>query len=90
MKKIILIQNELGLHARAAASFVRIANQFTSDITVRRVGSRHIVEGKSILGLMSLAASTGKEIEIDIQGEDDEEAMEAIVSLVEYKFGEGK
>lgn len=88
MKEIVHIQNKLGLHARAAASFVRVANQFTSNITVRRVGSRHTVEGKSILGLMSLAASRGKEIEIDIQGEDEEEAMNVLLFLVNNKFGE--
>ncbi|MBU0567554.1 HPr family phosphocarrier protein [bacterium] len=90
MKKVVPIQNKLGLHARSAASFVRTANQFTSDITVRRVRSRFKIEGKSILGLMSLAASCGKEIEIDIQGEDEEEAMEALVFLVNNKFGEGE
>lgn len=90
MKKVIPIQNKLGLHARAAASFVRIANQFTSNITIKRVKSRYKVEGKSILGLMSLAASCGKDIEIEIQGEDEEEAMEALVFLIDNKFGEGE
>ena len=82
----ITIINVLGLHARAAAKFAALANQFTSDIGVKR-GDRG-VNGKSIMGLMMLAASKGTVITLEISGADETEMCEALVALIENRFEE--
>ncbi|MEO0444884.1 MAG: HPr family phosphocarrier protein [Verrucomicrobiota bacterium] len=82
--KSFTINNEAGLHARPAAVFVKTANQFSSDIWVSKDGEE--VNGKSILGLMMLAAEHGSTIEISVEGEDAEKAMEAISSLIMSDF----
>ena len=84
----VTIVNVLGLHARAAAKFAALANQFESDITVRR-GDRG-VNGKSIMGLMMLAASKGTQITLDINGHDEAEMRQALVDLIENRFEEGE
>jgi phosphocarrier protein len=86
IKKIFKIQNKYGLHARPAALFVKTTGKFKSDINVSKDGV--VANGKSIMGLMTLVAETGSEIEITIDGEDEQEAMKAIQELIESKFNE--
>ena len=80
------IRNKRGLHARASAKIVEAAARFQSDIHVIKDGVS--ANGRSIMGLMMLAASLGKEVEITAQGPDAAEAMKAILALVDAKFGE--
>ena len=80
------IVNRLGLHARAAAQLVQMANQFVSDIMVGKDGNE--VNGKSIMGLLMLAAPKGSLVTISACGEDAKEAMEAIGKLINDGFGE--
>lgn len=80
------IKNIKGLHARAAASFVRTAENFDANIEVERIGQK--VSGHSIMGLMMLAAAKGTKIKVSISGKQAGEAMEAISALVNNKFGE--
>lgn len=82
----IRITNKLGLHARAAARFVSVASRFTSEIRVRR-GSKE-VNGKSIMGLMMLAACCGTELLILARGSDAGEALATLGELVDGRFGE--
>lgn len=85
-RREIQINNRLGLHARAAARFVHAANGFRSKISVSRDG--RTMDGKSILGILLLAASQGTWLEVTAEGEDEVAAMEALVSLVSSGFGE--
>ncbi len=80
------IKNKKGLHARAAAAFVKTATPFESEITVERIGQK--VSGCSIMGLMMLAAAKGTTIKVTITGSDAAEAMAAIKALLDNKFGE--
>lgn len=80
------IKNIKGIHARAAAAFVKMAERFNCEINVSRAGQT--VGGCSIMGLMMLAASKGTSIEIEAYGDEAEKAIEAITELVENKFGE--
>lgn len=80
------ILNTLGLHARAAAAFVKIANRYQSDITVTKDDSS--VNGKSIMGVLMLAASKGSTITVLAKGDDAKEAIEALGRLIGDKFGE--
>jgi phosphocarrier protein HPr len=82
----VTIQNRLGLHARAAARFVHTSTQFSSRVTAARNG--RVMDGKSILGILLLGASRGTTVVISAEGEDEEEAVEALVRLVESRFGE--
>lgn len=84
--KTIIIINKLGLHARAAAKFVQTASAFQADITV--TNSNREVSGKSIMGIMMLAAGKGKEISITASGKDEKEAIAALTELIENRFGE--
>ena len=88
LRRHITIINKLGIHARAAAKFVTTASSFQAEINVRR--DEREVNGKSIMGMMMLAAAKGTEIELIINGEDEEDAMQALVSLIENYFGEGE
>ena len=81
-----MIKNVLGLHARAAASFVKIANRYQAAIEVEKDGMT--VNGKSIMGVLMLAAAKGSEISVRAAGDDAEDAMEALGRLIEDKFGE--
>ena len=83
----VTIINRLGLHARAAAKFVQAASGFGCKVEVTR--SDKTINGKSIMGVMMLAAAQGAEITIDTQGADADEALEALVALVGDRFGEG-
>lgn len=82
----IHIQNRLGLHARAAAKFVHLANTFSSQITVIKGGTR--VDGKSILGLLTLAAGKGTRLRVAAEGEDETDAVTKLGALVKERFGE--
>jgi len=80
------IKNRLGLHARAAAQFVQVANTFEAEITVTKDGQE--VNGKSILALMMLAAGIGSTIEVSANGPQAGDAVAAIAKLVELRFHE--
>ena len=80
------IVNRLGLHARAAAQLVQTANRFLSDVTIEKDGDE--VNGKSIMGLLMLAAPQGSLITVTVSGEDAEEAMKVIGTLINDGFGE--
>jgi phosphocarrier protein len=82
----VLVSNALGLHARAAARFVHAANGFRSRILVARNDSR--VDGKSILGLLTLAAASGTRLRLSAEGEDEEQAIATLAGLVRDRFGE--
>ena len=82
--KTLVLTNEEGLHARAAALFVRTANRFQSEITLSLEGEE--VNGKSIIGIMSLGAFEGEEITIKTEGSDEEEAMESLENLISIKI----
>ena len=82
----VTIINKLGLHARPAMSFVDTASGFKSDIQVTKDGQ--VVDGKSIMQLMMLAATAGSELHIEAEGPDAEQAVAALVKLVESKFDE--
>lgn len=82
----IEIINQLGLHARAAAKFVSTATRFESKVKLSKDGKE--VDGKSIMSVMMLAASVGSQVEITTDGPDEEEALTAIKSLINDKFGE--
>jgi len=86
-ERSVKIVNRLGLHARAAARFVRAANAFKSRVTLSRDGKT--MDGKSILGILLLAAAKGAELVVGADGEDEAEAVEALVGLVASGFGEG-
>jgi phosphotransferase system HPr (HPr) family protein len=86
LRRSAIIPNKRGLHARASAKLVEAAARFKSHITVTKDGQS--VEAVSIMGLMMLAASMGSEIEIAAEGEDSEDAIVAIMALIEAKFGE--
>lgn len=86
IEKTFTIKNKLGLHARAASQFVQIANNFESDILV--VKNDQEVNGKSIMGILILAAAQGAQITIKVNGDDAEGAMAALGELVEQGFGE--
>ena len=82
----VTIINRLGLHARAAARFVQVAGGFSSSVTLTRGGKT--VNGKSIMGVMMLAAAQGAELTIETAGADADAALEALVSLIADRFGE--
>jgi len=86
VEQTVTIQNRLGLHARACSVFVKEAAKFASHITVARDGIE--VNGKSILGVMMLAAEMGAKITIKADGKDEQEALQALVKVVNDKFGE--
>jgi phosphocarrier protein HPr len=88
IKKTVRINNKLGLHARASAKLTKLAASFRSEVFMSRNGRR--VNAKSIMGVMMLAAGLGTEIEIEIDGEDEAQAMQALVALIGDKFGEGQ
>jgi phosphocarrier protein len=90
IRKTLRIKSELGLHARAAAKLVKLTSQFESDIKLSRLNVEELVDAKSILGILLMAAAKGTEIEVMIDGKDEEVAMEAVVQLVNNRFGEKK
>ena len=88
IQQAITISNRLGLHARASAKLTKLAGSFPCEVWVTR-GSRR-VNAKSIMGVMMLAAGIGTEITLETSGEREQEAMQALVDLINDKFGEGE
>jgi phosphocarrier protein len=89
-QRTLVIKNRLGLHARAAARVVKLANGFQSEIRLVRSDARHRnVNAKSIFGVLLLAATQGTVIDITAEGADEVEAIESLSQLVEENFGEG-
>ena len=86
MKQEIEIINKLGLHARASTKLTQTASQFSSEIFIERNGRR--VNAKSIMGVMMLAASKGSVVSIEANGADDAIAMDALLALINNRFGE--
>ncbi len=86
MTKELAIQNRLGLHARPSAMFVKTCNRFRCEIWVEKDGER--VNGKSIMGLMMLAAGLGSRLKITCEGDDETSAMDEIQKLLDRKFEE--
>ena len=84
--RAVIVSNALGLHARAAARFVHLATQFSSQIRVGRDGK--VMDGKSIMGILLLAAARGTTLMISAEGLDEAAAVDALVQLVESGFGE--
>ena len=87
-KRDIEIGNKLGLHARASAKLTQTATRFKCEVNLERNGRR--VNAKSIMGVMMLAAGKGTTIQMETEGDDEAEAMVALVALIEDKFGEGE
>ncbi len=86
VEKRITITNKLGLHARAAVKFVNLANRFISTVKIEKDGNE--IDGKSILGILTLAAIQDSQIILRISGKDENAALKALVALVENKFEE--
>ncbi len=82
----IVIINKLGMHARASAKFVSLASQFVSDITLGRNAQQ--ANGKSIMGIMMLAAGKGSKLELQVSGQDEDQAIQALRNLIDNRFGE--
>ncbi len=87
VSRSVMVVNELGMHARAAAKFVHMATRFHAQVRVGR--ERREMDGKSIMGILLLAAGCGTTITITAQGDDEGEAIEALTTLVASGFGEG-
>jgi phosphocarrier protein HPr len=86
LKQTVKIINSMGLHARPAAQFVKIATKYKSDVYISK--NNREVNGKSIMGVMMLAAERGSELVIKVNGEDQEQAMAALIELINNKFYE--
>lgn len=87
-KASITVSNKLGLHARASAKLTKLAGSFKSEVFLSRNGRR--INAKSIMGVMMLAAGLGAEVEIEVSGADEAEALTALQQLFNDKFGEGQ
>jgi phosphocarrier protein len=88
LQRTVTLINKLGLHARAASRLVETAQAFSADITLAQGTS--LANGKSIMALLVLAAPCDTTLELTVDGEDEVEAMDALVSLIEDRFGEGE
>ena len=88
IKSTVTISNKLGLHARASAKLTKLAGSFPCEVWLSR-GERR-VNAKSIMGVMMLAAGLGSTIELETQGEREQEANQALLALISNKFGEGE
>jgi len=86
LKKKFTVSNKLGLHARPAAVFVKLAKTFQSEILIQK--GREKVDGKSIMGIMTLAAGPGSKITVIVQGPDAQKALEELGKMFEMNFGE--
>jgi phosphocarrier protein HPr len=87
-QRSVLVENRLGLHARAAAKLVQLTSRFRSEIHLSREGQRQAIDAKSILGVLMLAASQGSRLVITANGDDELEAANAVGQLFSEKFGE--
>jgi len=88
LKTTATISNKLGLHARASAKLTKLAGQYTCEVWMSRGGRR--INAKSIMGVMMLAAGMGSQVEIETDGPDEQAAMQALLALIDDKFGEGQ
>lgn len=88
IKNTLTISNKLGLHARASAKLTKLAGSFKSEVFMCRNGRR--VNAKSIMGVMMLAAGQGSDVDVEVDGIDEQQAMQAIATLINDKFGEGQ
>ncbi|KJS67953.1 MAG: HPr family phosphocarrier protein [Serpentinimonas sp.] len=88
LKTTATISNKLGLHARASAKLTKLAGQYACEVWMSRGGRR--INAKSIMGVMMLAAGMGTQVEIETDGPDEQEAMQALLALIDDKFGEGQ
>lgn len=88
IQRTVTISNKLGLHARASAKLTRLAGGFACEVWLSRNGRR--VNAKSIMGVMMLAAGLGATVDVETDGPDEQAAMDAIVALIDDKFGEGE
>ena len=88
IKTNVTISNKLGLHARASAKLTKLAGSFASEVWMSR-GERR-VNAKSIMGVMMLAAGLGSTVELETNGSDEQQAMDALLALIDDKFGEGE
>ncbi len=88
IKRTVTISNKLGLHARASAKLTKLAGAFKCDVHLSR-GERRI-NAKSIMGVMMLAAGLGSEVVVETDGIDEQAAVDALIGLIEDKFGEGQ
>jgi len=86
LDKTVAIRNKLGLHARAAVKFVNLSNRFGSSVRIVKDGDE--IDGKSILGILTLAATQGTSIRLLVSGKDEEPAMAALVELIGNRFDE--
>jgi len=86
VERELIIQNRLGLHARAAAQFVQLANQYSCEIFIEKDGEE--VNGKSIMGILMLAAPKGTTVVLRSRGDDARDALNALQALIDDKFGE--
>ncbi|MFQ5902881.1 MAG: HPr family phosphocarrier protein [Candidatus Binatia bacterium] len=86
VSKKLEIKNKLGLHARAAALLVQMVNRFSAEVRISKDGQ--VVDGRSIMGVLTLAATKGSKIHVEAKGKDAEEAVRAIERLIEKKFHE--
>jgi phosphocarrier protein len=86
LEKKITIKNKLGLHARAAVKFVKLANRFSSAVKIIKDGNE--IDGKSILGILTLAATQGSRIALAVSGKDEAAALEALTELISNRFDE--
>jgi len=86
VEKTVTIKNKLGLHARAAVKFVNLANRFSASVKIVKDGNE--IDGKSILGILTLAATQGSEIRLVAAGKDEESALAALVELINNRFDE--
>lgn len=90
IRDVVRIENQLGLHARAAARLVELTSRYRSDIKLSRMDGRQRIDAKSILGILLLAAAQGTELEITVEGPDESDALAAVVGFVRDRFGEEK
>ncbi len=88
IRRTLTVHNSLGLHARAAARLVSLTSSFESRITMAREDRNECIDGKSILGILMMAAAKGTRINITVDGPDEEAAMEALNGLFEHEFNE--
>jgi phosphocarrier protein HPr len=88
IRSSLTISNRLGLHARASAKLTKLCGGFTSEVFLTRNGRR--VNAKSIMGVMMLAAGLGSQLDIEVDGPDEDAALQAVRELVDGKFGEGE
>ncbi|MCK5242622.1 HPr family phosphocarrier protein [bacterium] len=86
MEKEVVIENKLGMHLRAAAMFIETGNKFQCQIHLRK--DERMVNAKSIMGLMALGAACDSKLTVVTDGEDEKEALEALVQLIQNRFGE--